>query len=63
MNKANPPRHPGRTIAALVAGFLLGAGLSLGTDEILHLAAVFPPWGQPMSDALSLLATAYRIPL
>ena len=27
----------------------------------LHATGVFPPWGQPMSDALFLLATAYRI--
>jgi hypothetical protein len=61
MSEMNPPRHIGRSIGALFAGFLVGAGLSLGTDEILHVAAVFPPWGQPMSDALFLLATVYRI--
>jgi hypothetical protein len=61
MSETNHPRHISRSIGALVAGFLVGAGLSLGTDEILHVAAVFPPWGQPMSDALFLLATVYRI--
>jgi hypothetical protein len=61
MSHTNPPRHIGRSIGALFAGFLVGAGLSLGTDEILHLAAVYPPWGQSMSDPLFLLATAYRI--
>jgi len=35
--------------------------LSLGTDVVLHAVRVFPPWGQPMSDALFVLATAYRI--
>jgi hypothetical protein len=34
--------------------------LSLGTDQVLHMLKVYPPWGQPMSDALFLLATAYR---
>lgn len=61
MSETNPPRHIGRSIGALVAGFFVGAGLSLSTDEILHVAAVYPPWGQPMSDALFVLATSYRI--
>jgi len=61
MSETNPPRQIGRSVGALFVGFLVGAGLSLGTDEILHLAGVYPPWGQPMSDALFLLATAYRI--
>lgn len=34
--------------------------LSLGTDMALHAAGIFPALGQPMSDALFLLATAYR---
>jgi hypothetical protein len=28
---------------------------------VLHATGVFPPFGQPMADALFLLATAYRI--
>jgi hypothetical protein len=61
MSEMKPPRHIGRSIGALFAGFLVGAGLSLGTDEILHITAIYPPWGQTMTDALFLLATAYRI--
>jgi hypothetical protein len=34
--------------------------LSLGTDWALHAAGVFPLLGQRMSDALFVLATAYR---
>ena len=34
--------------------------LSLGTDLGLHAAGIFPVLGQAMSDALLLLATAYR---
>jgi hypothetical protein len=34
--------------------------LSLGTDMVLHATGTFPPWGQPMSGALFLLATIYR---
>jgi hypothetical protein len=61
MTETNPSRHLGRSIGPVFAGFVVGAGLSLGTDELLHLAGLFPPLGQPMSDPLLLLATAYRI--
>ena len=44
----------------MVAGFFACALLSIGTDIVLHAAGVFPPWGQPMSDALFVLATVYR---
>jgi len=54
------PRRIGRSIAALLAGFAAVVVLSLGTDFTLHATRVFPPLGQPMSDALFLLATAYR---
>jgi multisubunit Na+/H+ antiporter MnhB subunit len=49
-----------RSIGAVVAGFVAVVVLSLGTDVVLHATKVFPEWGQPMSDALFLLATAYR---
>ena len=49
-----------RSIGAVVAGFVAVVILSLGTDKVLHATKVFPEWGQPMSDALFLLATAYR---
>ena len=60
----NPPSQPrrwGRSAIALFAGLLVGVVLSLGTDQILHLLKIYPPWGQMMSDGLFLLATAYRI--
>jgi hypothetical protein len=50
-----------RSTGAVLAGFLLGGILSVATDMLLHAAGIFPPWGQPMSDELLLLATAYRI--
>jgi hypothetical protein len=47
---------------AVVVGFLSVAIFSLATDEVLHLARVYPPWGEPMWDAgLNLLALSYRI--
>ena len=53
--------HRGRSVGAVVAGFVLTAGLSLGMDAVMHAAGVFPPWGEPMSDGLYAWATVYRI--
>lgn len=51
-----------RSIAAVVAGFLVVAGLSLATDEVFHLLRVYPPWGVTMTDPwLFVLALSYRI--
>jgi drug/metabolite transporter (DMT)-like permease len=55
------PRRRGRTALALVTGLLVGVILSLGTDQILHVLKIYPPWGQTMSDELFMLATAYRV--
>ena len=49
-----------RSIGALLAGFLTIVISHTCTDAVLHATGVFPPLGQPMSDALFLLATAYR---
>jgi drug/metabolite transporter (DMT)-like permease len=49
-----------KSIGAVLAGILVGAVFSLGTDVVLHAAHVFPPWDQPASNALLLLATACR---
>jgi hypothetical protein len=49
-------------VAALFSGFVAVVVLSLGTDEVLHLLKVYPPWNQPMHDSgLYLLALSYRI--
>jgi hypothetical protein len=52
-----------RSIGAILAGFVFVFIVSLGTDELLHITGVFPPWGASMVgyDAALLLATAYRI--
>ena len=51
-----------RSIGAIILGFVAVAVLSLGTDEVLHLLNVYPPWGEPMYDPrLNLLALSYRI--
>jgi hypothetical protein len=44
------------------SGFISVVVLSLGTDQVLHVLQVYPPWGQPMTDpGLNLLALSYRI--
>ncbi len=55
------PRQRGRSAGAVAAGFFTVAALSLGTDQVLHVLGVYPPWGQPMFEAsLNALALAYR---
>ena len=52
----------GRSIVAVVAGFLAVVGLSLATDQLFHVLEVYPPWGQPMNDTGdNLLALSYRV--
>jgi hypothetical protein len=52
----------GRSIWAVVAGFLIIIVLSLGTDEVLHLVKVYPKWNEPMWDPkLNALALSYRL--
>jgi hypothetical protein len=60
MSETPPPPSIWRSVGALFGGFVVVVVLSLGTDLALHSAGVFPPWGQPMSDALFALATVYR---
>ena len=55
-----PRRRQGRSIWAVVAGFIVVVVLSIGTDAVLHALHVFPTLGQRMSDKLFLIATIYR---
>jgi hypothetical protein len=55
------PRRRGRGTIAVLAGLAVNVVLGLGIDQILHTTGVYPPWGQPMSDPLFGLATAYRV--
>jgi hypothetical protein len=63
MSETHSQGHTLRSIGAVLAGMVVGIALTLGTDEILHIAGVFPPWGQSMVgyDGALLLATAYRV--
>lgn len=58
---ATGARRPGRSIGAVLLGFVAVVVLSLATDQILHVLKVYPPWGQPMHDpGDNALALAYR---
>jgi hypothetical protein len=63
--QATTDSHPhglARSVGAVLAGFLAVVVLSLGTDQVLHVLDVYPPWGQPMHEpALNFLALIYRI--
>jgi hypothetical protein len=51
-----------KSIGAVLAGFIVVAAVSLGTDEVFHILKVYPPWGEPMRDpGANALALAYRI--
>jgi peptidoglycan/LPS O-acetylase OafA/YrhL len=61
VNAAPAGGGPGRSVRALVAGFVVTVALSLATDVVMHGTGVFPPWGEPMSDGLFAWATVYRV--
>jgi hypothetical protein len=60
MLEKRPPRRIARRIGAVLAGLLVVVILDLGIDIILHATRIYPPWFQPMSTSLWLLALAYR---
>jgi hypothetical protein len=49
------------SVAAVVAGSVVGIVLSIGTDAVMHASGIFPPQGKPMSDGLFGLAQGYRV--
>ncbi len=58
---SDSPRRLWRSTGAVLLGFLAVVSLSLGTDQVLHVLQIYPPWGEPMREpALLLLALAYR---
>jgi hypothetical protein len=57
------PRRLGRSIVAVLAGFIAVVVLSIGTDVLLHAVGVYPPMDQPkmFTTPLLLIATVYRL--
>jgi hypothetical protein len=53
-------RHIGRSIGAVLAGFIVVVILSIGTDLLLHAIGILPRLGDQVSDSLLLVATIYR---
>jgi len=60
MSETHRPPRVLRRIGAVLAGVLAVVILSIATDMAMHATGVYPPWGEPMTDGLFLLATAYR---
>lgn len=57
-------RSIGRSAFAIIAGIVTNAVPALLIDQVLHMTAVYPPWGQPMFEPeLNLLAFSYRLVL
>jgi hypothetical protein len=54
------PRQLGRSILALLAGFLVAVVLSLVTDLLLHQFGFYPSLGQPTSSSQLAAALGYR---
>ena len=61
MTETRRPRRTLGQIGAVLAGLLAIFAITTVTDIVLHATGIFPPWGQPMSSALFLVALAYRI--
>jgi hypothetical protein len=60
-SQGKAPRQLLRRIGAVLAGLVAIFAVTTATDAVLHLTGVFPPMdAPPMSDALFLLAFAYR---
>jgi hypothetical protein len=49
------------SVWAIVAGVLVIIVVTTLVDILLHVTHVFPPTDQPITDALALLATSYRV--
>ena len=50
-----------KSVWVVVAGVLVVIVVTTLVDIVLHATGVFPALGQPINDALALLATSYRI--
>jgi hypothetical protein len=48
------------SIGAVIAGAAVSILLEVGTDALMHATGIFPKGAGSMSDALFVLATAYR---
>ena len=61
MQETHPTRRTGRSILAILVGFLVVVIISIATDLVMHSIGLFPRLGQPMTDKPLVIATAYRL--
>ena len=57
---ASGSRRIPRRIGAILGGLVVVVILDTGLDVLMHATGIYPPWFQPMSTSLWLLATSYR---
>ena len=50
-----------RRLIPVLGGFLGVVLTTTITDVLLHATGIFPPWGEPMADALFVVPLGYRI--
>ena len=50
-----------KSVWAVIAGVLFVVAITTLTDVLLRALGVLPPLGRPLSDALCVLATGYRV--
>ena len=53
-------RHIGRSLLALICGFVVALVLSLASDLAVHVTGLWPDMDRPMSSKLFVVATLYR---
>lgn len=60
LESAPNSRRTGRSVLAVLAGFVTIFVTHNAADAVCHATNVFPAWGERMSDGLFLLALGYR---
>ena len=55
-----PPRQLLRSSVAVIAGIIVGAALSIGTDILMHVLGYLPSLGERAPDDSLAVATIYR---
>jgi len=50
-----------KSVGAVVAGLFFIIIVTTLVDVILHIVHVYPPVGEPMTDALAVIASSYRL--
>lgn len=58
--KAKSSRRLGRSVLALLSGFVVNVALSAATDIALHVVGILPEMGRSMNNSQSLIALSYR---